>query len=184
MVTYCFGLIVKQIRAGRLPEAIVKYRIIGDAMQTIAVELSTGDSVFARQGAMLFAKGAVKSEIAPDGAYWSGLLGSIVKEGEPKVVVYRCDSGSGLIGFQAPSPGRVHIVHLEGTSRVIVSRAMILAATEGIMVDPVHLEENCPACRAIFLSPCRAPDGFFFTDPETWWSSRSIARKSWSPTGT
>jgi len=118
----------------------MKYRIIGDAMQTVAIELSEGDSVFGRLGSMLFVRGAVRSETAPSGPYWIGLTGTIVKPGEPPLVAYRCESGSGLVGFLAPCAGRIHFIQLDGATRITVSRNRLLAAAEGIQIDPVHLD--------------------------------------------
>ena len=118
----------------------MKYRIIGDAMQTVALELAAGEAVFSRLGTMLFARGAIKSETTPAGTYWSALTGPLVMQNEPPLVVYRCDSGGGLVGFHAPAPGRIHCAHLDGSARVTVNRTNILAATEGVLVDPVHLE--------------------------------------------
>ena len=51
----------------------MKHRIIGDSVQTVAIELNAGEGVFSRLGTLLFVKGAVKSESNPDGPYWAVL---------------------------------------------------------------------------------------------------------------
>ncbi len=126
---------IKEIR-----EACVKYRIIGDTIQTVAIELSAGDGIMGRLGTLLFVKGAIKSNTNPEGVYWTSLAEVLTPQGEIPLVVYRCDSGNGLIGFQAPGPGRIHPVSLDGNNRVIVRRRSIVTATEGIQCDRLHLD--------------------------------------------
>ncbi len=118
----------------------MKYRIIGDTVQTVAIELTEGDAIFGRLGTMLFAKGAVKSETDPKGGYWSGVSGALKARGETPLVVYTCETGGGLVGFRSPGPGRIHVVNLDSASRVIARRTSLLAASEGVSVDPVYLD--------------------------------------------
>lgn len=118
----------------------MKYRIIGDALQTLAVELVDGETVFGRLGTLLFARGAVKSETNPKGTYWAGVTEVLVAKGEPPVVAYTCRDGGGLVGFRAPGAGRVHVVSLDGSSRVMVRRAAVFAASAGVQCDRIYLE--------------------------------------------
>jgi len=118
----------------------VKYRIIGDAVQSVAIELSQGDGVFARLGSLLFVKGAVRSNTSPQGPYWSAVTETLVPPGETPLVVYNCDRGGGLVGFRAPGPGRIFPIKLEPNVRTIVKRRSIIAATEGLQCDSLHLE--------------------------------------------
>jgi len=117
----------------------VKHRILGDAVQTIAIELEAGESVFSRLGTLLFVKGAVKSDTNPAGPYWLAISETLAPEGEAPLVVYRCDAGGGLVGFHAPGVGKVHPVKLSQNNRAIVKIDCILAATEGIVADILHL---------------------------------------------
>ncbi len=118
----------------------MKYRIIGDTVQTIAIELAEGDSIFSRLGTFLFAKGAVKSETAPKGGYWSSVKSGLAGKKDPPLVVYQCETGEGLVGFQSPGPGRIHVVKLDGATRITVRRSALLIASEGVLCDPVHLD--------------------------------------------
>jgi len=118
----------------------LKYRIIGDAVQAVAVELSEGDTIFSRLGTLLFVKGAVKSNTSPDGAYWNTIIDTIVKDGESPIVLYKCVSGGGLVGFKAPAPGKIHPVTISPDQRVTVRRKSIIAASEGVQFDHLHLE--------------------------------------------
>ncbi len=118
----------------------LKYRIIGDTVQTLAVELNSEDVAFGRMGSLLFLKGAVKSDVNPQGANWSMLSDSLVTDGEAPLVVYRCQAGVGLVGFRAPGPGRIHAISIQQSERVIVKRNSIICASEGLICDPVHVE--------------------------------------------
>lgn len=117
----------------------MKHRIIGDTFQTVAVELAEGESIFGRLGTLLFVKGAVKSDSNPQGPYWATIRETIAPDGSTPIVAYKCESGGGLVGFGTTSPGRIHQIKLDQSRRVIVKRDSILAASEGIMCDRLHL---------------------------------------------
>ena len=118
----------------------MKYRIIGDAVQTFAIELSEGETVFSRLGTLLFVKGAVKSNTDPEGAYWATVIQTIVKDGESPIVLYKCMTGGGLAGFKAPGPGKIHPLKIAPEERITVRRKAIVAASEGIQFDRLHLD--------------------------------------------
>jgi len=121
-------------------EAKLKYRIIGDTGQSVAVELTGGEAVFGRLGTLLFVKGAVKSDTNPTGPYWATIAEALTPPGEIPIVVYRCEAGGGLVGFRAPTAGRIHPLSLDGSSRIIARRKGIISASEGIQCDRLHLE--------------------------------------------
>ena len=118
----------------------MKYRIIGDTGQTVAVELFAGEAIFGFLGTLLFVKGAVKSDTAPSGPYWATISETLTSPDGTPIVVYRCEAGGGLVGFRIPGPGRIHHLGFDGASRIIVKRESIVAATEGITCDRLHLE--------------------------------------------
>ncbi|HDS30279.1 MAG TPA: AIM24 family protein [Firmicutes bacterium] len=132
----------------------MKYRIIGDTVQTIAIELSANECIFSRLGSVLFVKGALASETAPKGGYWSNISSTLRTEKDPPMVAFRCEQGGGLIGFQAPGPGKIHAVMLDGASRITVKRKNILAATEGVAINPVYLdgEDNQQVTKKLFVT--------------------------------
>ena len=117
----------------------MKHRIIGDAIQTIAIELAPQESIFGRLGSLLFVKGAVKSDSNPEGPYWSTIRETIAPEGTTPIIVYKCESGSGLVGFSTRTPGHIHQLSFDQSRRIVVRRDSILAASEGIMCDRLHL---------------------------------------------
>lgn len=117
----------------------MKHRIIGETDQTVAIELSEGESIFGRLGTLLFVKGAVKSNTNPEGPYWSSVSQTISPEGTTPIVVYRCESGNGLVGFSTSGPGKIHQLSMDQNKRVIVKRDSIIAASEGVQCDRLHL---------------------------------------------
>lgn len=120
----------------------MKYKTIGDSMQDVAVELAAGETIFGKFGSMLFARGAIKSETAPQEPYWDNLSRILITKNEPPLVVFRCGSGSGLVAFRTPSPGRIHVVNMDGSGRLIIRRKMLIAATEGIQFEPLFLQDE------------------------------------------
>lgn len=132
----------------------MKFRLIGDAIQTVAVELSPGEAVFSRMGTLLFARGGIRSQTQPNEPYWLMISRSVLGETDPPLVVYRCDSGGGLVGLHPGLPGKIHALSLEGSSRVVVARQGLLAGSEGLLVDPVKLdgEDSGEVPRRLFVS--------------------------------
>ncbi|MCX6645366.1 MAG: AIM24 family protein, partial [bacterium] len=117
----------------------MKHRIIGDTIQTIAIELAPEESIFGRLGSLLFVKGAVRSDSNPEGPYWATIRETVAPPGTNPIIVYHCESGGGLVGFSTQTPGRIHQLSLDQSQRVVVKRDSILAASEGIMCDRLHL---------------------------------------------
>jgi uncharacterized protein (AIM24 family) len=89
---------------------------------------------------MLFARGAVTVVTAPSDPLWRNLSETLTALGESPLVVFRCDSGNGLVGFQTRTSGRVYSVGLEGSAGMTVSRKRILALSPGVNCDPVNLD--------------------------------------------
>jgi len=118
----------------------MKYRIIGNNAQTVAVEIREKEAIFTRLGMLLFARGSVNAQTSPQGTYWTGVANVINKPGDQPIVLMSCDGATGLIGLKSPSVGRIHVVNLESISKSIIRRSSILAAQEGLGFDPVHLD--------------------------------------------
>ena len=104
------------------------------------MELSEGEGVYGRLGTLLFVKGAVKSDSNPEGPYWAAISETLSPDEEPPLVVYKCESGGGLVGFSIPGPGRIHPVSVDARSRIIVNRKAIVAASDSVQLGRMHLE--------------------------------------------
>ncbi|MFH1676371.1 MAG: AIM24 family protein [bacterium] len=118
----------------------MKYRVIGNNAQTVAIEIQEKEAIFTRLGRLLFARGSVNAQSSPQGTYWTVVTDAINKPGDPPIVLMSSDGASGLIGLKSPSVGRIHVVNLESISKAIIKRSAILAAQEGLRFDPVHLD--------------------------------------------
>jgi uncharacterized protein (AIM24 family) len=81
----------------------------------------------------------VKSDTNPEGPYWTSVSQTISPEGTTPIIAYRCESGSGLVGFSTTGIGKIHQLSMDQNKRVIVKRDSIIAASEGVQCDRLHL---------------------------------------------
>ena len=120
----------------------MKYRIVGDAMQTVAVELSEGEAVLCRGESVLFVRGAVRAEDISLSPQWTALNLALGEGKRGRIIALKCEKGGGLVGLSARGAGRVYPAQLEGTIRLIGRCDAFLAVTGGVTADPLRLEDE------------------------------------------
>jgi len=123
----------------------VDYRIVGDDMQFVEVELDPGEAVVAEAGAMMFMDDGIAMEtIFGDGGHASrGLLDSLVGAGKRLLtgeslfmtVFQNQAQGKARVAFAAPYPGKIIALHLaELGGEIIAQKDSFLAAARGVTI--------------------------------------------------
>jgi len=124
---------------------VIDYRINGDDMQFVEIELDPQEAVLAEAGAMMFMEDGIKLEtIFGDGtAQTSGLLGALLGAGK------RVLTGESLfmtvfqnqapvrrvVAFGAPYPGKIIPVNLrEVGGELIAQKSAFLCAAKGVSI--------------------------------------------------
>ena len=123
----------------------IEYKIFGDDMQFVEVELDPNEATIAEAGGMMYMDDGVEMEtIFGDGSQQqSGLLGALVGAGKRLltgeslfVTVFLNRSGQKRkVAFGAPYPGKIVAMHLaELGGELIAQKDSFLAAAKGVSV--------------------------------------------------
>src|SRR5687768_3403372 len=123
----------------------VDYKIFGDDMQFVEVELDPQEAVVAEAGGMMYMEDGIEMEtIFGDGSQQnSGFLGSLLGAGKRLItgeslfmtVFWNRASGKKHAAFGAPYPGKIVPVHLsEIGGELIAQKDSFLCAAKGVSV--------------------------------------------------
>jgi uncharacterized protein (TIGR00266 family) len=123
----------------------VDYRIFGDDMQFVEVELDPGEATVAEAGGMMYMDDGIEMEtIFGDGSQASsGVLGALVGAGKRLLtgeslfmtVFQNKGQGKKRVAFGAPYPGKIIPIHLtEVGGQLIAQKDSFLAAAKGVSI--------------------------------------------------
>lgn len=124
----------------------IDYRISGDDLQYVEVELDPGEAVVAEAGAMMYMDDGIALEtIFGDGSQQSrGLVGALMGAGKRLLVgeslfmtVFQNQAAvRRRVGFAAPFPGKIVPVHLrEIGGELITQKDAFLCAAKGVSIS-------------------------------------------------
>ncbi|CCF69854.1 MULTISPECIES: TIGR00266 family protein [Xanthomonas] len=130
--------------SGRADE--IDYRIVGNDMQFVEVELDPGESAIAEAGALMYKDAAVQMDtVFGDGSHagqsGGGLMGKLLSAGKRVVtgesmfttVFTHAGSGKAKVAFAAPYPGTVLALRLsEHGGQLICQKDSFLAGARGV----------------------------------------------------
>jgi uncharacterized protein (TIGR00266 family) len=86
---------------------VIDYRIIGDDMQVVEVELDPGEGVRAEAGAMLFMSDGVEMQTGTGGGLFQGFKRMLTGESFFITTFLYSGRGKGQLAFSAPYPGKI-----------------------------------------------------------------------------
>ena len=123
----------------------VDYKVFGDDMQYVEVELDPQEAAVAEAGGMMYMEDGIEMEtIFGDGSQQnSGFLGSLVGAGKRLLtgeslfmtVFHNRAAGKKRVAFGAPYPGKIIPVHLaEIGGEIIAQKDSFLCAAKGVSV--------------------------------------------------
>src|SRR6187549_1658545 len=123
----------------------IDYKVYGDDMQFVEVELDPQEAVVAEAGGMMYMDGGIEMEtIFGDGSQQqSGILGSLMGAGKRLLtgeslfmtVFQNQAQGKKKVAFGAPYPGKIIPVHLaEIGGELIAQKDSFLCAAKGVSV--------------------------------------------------
>jgi uncharacterized protein (TIGR00266 family) len=123
----------------------VDYKLFGEDLQFVEVELDPEEAVVAEAGGMMYMdEGIVLETIFGDGSQQQkGFLGNLVGAGKRLLtgeslfmtVFYNKGAGKQRVAFGAPYPGKIMPVHLpEVGGELIVQKDSFLCAAKGVQV--------------------------------------------------
>jgi len=115
---------------------VIEYKIYGDDMQIVEVELDPGEGVRAEAGAMMFMEQGIEMETSTGGGIFKGFKRAIT--GESFFITTFMNSGPNkrTVAFGAPYPGRVIPLDLAALGgNFICQKDSFLCAARGIEIE-------------------------------------------------
>lgn len=112
----------------------MKYRIIGDNLQVVLVELAQGEKVFSEAGAMNHMSGNMVMEAKARGGLMSGLKRKLMNETFFVTEFYPV-GGAGYVGFRGNVPGKIMPIEIAPGKDFIVQKDAFLAAHDGVNLE-------------------------------------------------
>ena len=114
----------------------IDYRLIGDDLQIVEIELDPDESVRAEAGAMLYMDAPIKMDTGTGGGFMKGLKRAFAGESFFITSFTHTGSGKARVAFSAPYPGKVVAVDLaaQGGSFLFQKDAFLCAAA-GIEIE-------------------------------------------------
>lgn len=126
-----------------MPSHAIDYRILGESMQTVEIELDPGETVIAEAGALNYMTGGIRFSARMGDGSDGSLLGKLWSAGKRKLtgesvfMTHFSNEGEGKqqVAFAAPYPGSVVPVQLgEVGGRLICQKDSFLCAAYGTKV--------------------------------------------------
>ena len=123
----------------------VDYRIVGDDMQLVEVELDPHEAVVAEAGGMMYMEDGIAMDTIfgdgsrPGGGLWDKLVGAgkrvLTGESMFMTVFHHEGTGKKKVAFAAPIPGKILPVHLATLGgELIAQKDSFLAAAKGVAI--------------------------------------------------
>lgn len=115
---------------------VIDYRIFGDDMQLVEIQLDPGEAVRAEAGAMMYLEDGIEMQTSTGGGIFSGLKRMVTGESFFITSFLHTGSGKAHAAFAAPYPGKIIPIDLaQHGGQFIVQKDAFLCAANGIDIE-------------------------------------------------
>lgn len=105
----------------------MEYKIIGDVMQALRIDLRQGEEVYAEAGAMLYMGPGIDLQARMQGGLVKGLMRKFLAGETMFMSVFRCAAPTGHLAVANPIAGKIFPIELKGNT-ILAERNAYLAA--------------------------------------------------------
>jgi uncharacterized protein (TIGR00266 family) len=105
----------------------MEYKIVGDVMQALQIDLRQGEEIYAEAGTMLFMGPGIDLQARMQGGLVKGLMRKFLAGETMFMSVFRCQTATGRLALANPIAGKIFPVQLNGNT-VLAERNAYLAA--------------------------------------------------------
>jgi uncharacterized protein (TIGR00266 family) len=105
----------------------MEYKIVGDVMQALQIDLRQGEEIYAEAGTMLFMGPGIDLQARMQGGLVKGLMRKFLAGETMFMSVFRCQAASGRLALANPIAGKIFPIQLNGNT-VLAERNAYLAA--------------------------------------------------------
>jgi uncharacterized protein (TIGR00266 family) len=113
---------------------VIDYKIFGDDMQLVEIELDPREGVRAEAGAMMYMDEGIELQTSTGGGMFRGLKRMITGESFFITTFLYTGSGKGHVAFAAPYPGKIIPLDLSNGS-MLCQKDAFLCAAQGIEIE-------------------------------------------------
>ena len=113
---------------------VIDYKIFGDDMQIVEIELDPGEGVRAEAGAMMYMDNGIEIQTSTGGGVFKGFKRMITGESFFITTFLYKGQGKGHVAFSAPYPGKIIPLDLSGGS-ILCQKDAFLCAAKGIEIE-------------------------------------------------
>src|SRR5438034_7081333 len=105
----------------------MEYKIVGDVMQALQIELQRNEELYAEAGTMLYMGPGIELDAKMQGGLMKGLMRKFLAGESLFMSVFRCNAGRGNLALANPIAGKIFPVQLRGTT-ILAERNAFLCA--------------------------------------------------------
>ena len=105
----------------------MEYKIVGDDMQGLEIELRQGEEIYAEAGAMLYMGPGIDLQARLQGGIVKGLMRKFLAGESLFMSVFRCTAPTGRLGLANPIAGKIFPIELNNNT-ILAERNAYLAA--------------------------------------------------------
>ena len=113
---------------------VIDYKILGDDMQAVEIELDPGEGVQAEAGAMMYIEDGIEIQTSTGGGMFKGFKRMVTGESFFITTFLYTGSGKGHAAFAAPYPGKILPLDLSSGS-MLCQKDAFLCAAQGIEIE-------------------------------------------------
>lgn len=115
---------------------VIDYKIIGDDMQLVEVELDSGEGVRAEAGAMMYMEDGIEMQTDTGGGMFKGFKRMLTGESFFITTFLHTGREKGHVAFAAPYPGKIIPLNLAAMGgSMLCQKDAFLCAAKGIEID-------------------------------------------------
>ena len=115
---------------------VIDYRIIGDDMQLVEIELDPGEGVRAEAGAMMYMEQSIKMQTDTGGGVFNGFKRMFTGESFFITTFVHSGDGKSHVAFGAPYPGKVIPIYLNDfDNSFLCQKDAFLCAASGTDIE-------------------------------------------------
>ena len=109
----------------------MEYKISGDVMQALQIQLRQGEEVFAEAGSMLYMDQGIDLQSKMQGGFMKGLMRKFLAGESMFMSVFRCTAANGRLALANPIAGKIFPLELKGNT-VLAERNAFLCGIGNI----------------------------------------------------
>ena len=112
----------------------MRYKITGDNLQVVTLELEPGEKVYGEAGSMVYMSGNIHMEAKARGGMWKGLKRKLAGESF-FMTEFTSVGGSGIVAFAGNAPGTIKPIEVSSGREFMVQRDAFLCAQDSVDMD-------------------------------------------------